>query len=218
MLTATAPTVLSPEVDKIIFDSMRQADIDKGIGYLDRDDVRAHLQECAIAALQRFDPCRGASVKTFLWRRLHGAAIELVRVHGTRKRTGVQRPQVLSMDHLAWDPLDSARRSRDRQALRTDEPTDPTDQISDIDAGADLLLAVASLPVKMRLVLALLFYEQLTVTETASRLHQPEETVRALRDGAIVKLRRALSPLTSIPPRAETKRYDRPNGRAPLPT
>src|SRR3990167_4049567 len=178
MLTATVPTVLSPEVDKIIFDAMRQADIDRGIGYLDRDDVRAHLQECALSSLRRFDPGRGASVKTFLWARLHGAAIELVRIHGTRKRTGALRPAAVSLELLtAGTPGDLGIANR-RYGRSRDELIDPADEISDSDAGTDLLLAVASLPAKMRLVLALLFYEQLTVTEAANRLRQDRKSTR----------------------------------------
>ena len=212
-MTATStdcPLQITPEIEKIIFDAMRSADVDRGIGYLDAEDVVSHLQLAALQAIKRFDPARGASIKTFLWTRLRGEAVELVRVHGSRKRTGTPRPPVLSLERSQLRSQ-GAQNKRWQGATECETP-DPTDEISDFNAGADLVLAVSRLPTKMRLVLALLFYEGLTVSAAAGRLRQPEETVRALRDGAVGKLRLAL---TSTPLRSETRRYGRPNGSTP---
>jgi len=207
MVAVGLAAVLSPEVEKIIFDSMRQADIERGIGYLDGDDVRAHLQECALAALKRFQPERGVTVTTYLWRRLHGAAVELVRVHGTRRRTGTLRPASVSLQaylaRLSHHPFEVEEQGNPDAERGLDFLADANDELADGEVAADLLLAVSRLPARMRLVLALLFYEGLSLPQAASRLRQPEETVRALRDGAVTQLRLALSP-TSISPSAKT--------------
>jgi len=81
-----------------------------------------------------------------------------------------------------------------RTLLFAEAVEDPgaTEEMRGVDELADLTLALSSLPTRLRLVLYLLFYEELPPAQVAARLQVTEETVRALRDAGLTKMRLAL--------------------------
>ena len=226
---ASMPTgtdaILAPQVQELIDSTIRRTGTDSGVGfgYLAGEDVRAHLQEAAIAAMTRYDSSRG-DVISFLRRRLRGAAIDLIRTKGARTRLrnpsrdrparppggDWRRPVIFSLDtEFTVDEgggLQFAPRlysssgtggdfaTRGRQIMASEIVEDPTaaEEINGVDELADLTLALFSLPTRLRLVLYLLFYEELPPAQVAARLQVTEETVRALRDAGLTKMRLAL--------------------------
>ena len=151
-------------------------------------------------ALGRYDPSRATKVTSFLWPRLWGAAIQLLRVEGTRTRAGNVRVRPASLDQrlrgfqrevienrersVEWPrPLDGGQALADQRAA---------DALSGVDELADLTLALGQMPSRLRLVLYLLFYEGLQLDQVAMRLSTTREAIRALRDAALLKMRMAL--------------------------
>jgi len=205
--------VLTDEVQELIDRTIRQTGTDSGIGFgfLDREDVRSHVQEAAVAAMHRYDGSRG-SVLSFLRPRLRGAAIDLIRSKGSRTRHrperkspggAYRRPVEISIEReLETDGLRPFARDWSSRAdtaphgpIREQSATglaDPLDAVAGVDELADLTLALWQLPTRLRLVLYLLFYEELTPLQAAARLDVTEETLRALRDAGLTKMRLAL--------------------------
>ena len=193
--------VLEADVQGVIDAVIKRTHTDTGIGhgYLDAEDVRSSLQETAVRALHRYDPSL-AKVTTFLWPRLWGAAIQLVRVHGVRTRAGNVRVHPASLDQRLRGVQHDAVDDRER-AVEWPRPLDGGEALADPQAAealegvnelADLTLALSQMPSRLRLVLYLLFYEQLQLDQVAARLATTVEAVRALRDAALTKMRLAL--------------------------
>jgi len=95
-------------------------------------------------------------------------------------------------DSSGTDRGASAGRARQLMASQIAEDPAAAEELSGVDELADLTLALSSLPSRLRLVLYLLFYEELTPAQVAARLDVTEETVRALRDAGLSKMRLAL--------------------------
>ena len=183
--TGVDAAVLSPDIQRMIEGAMLDHHIEHGIGYFAGEDVRAYLQEQALRASRRFDPARGAKITTFLHWRIHGAAKQLVRSKGTRTRAGNVRVRAQSLDQ-ELDVLAKPDASQNR-ALRTEE-----DGLQESEEMADMVLAISRLPVRLRLVLYLHFYEELDLQACAARLCCSPESAQGLRDAAVMKLRLAM--------------------------
>jgi len=210
--------VLTDEVQELIDRTIKKTGTDSGIGFgfLDREDVRAHIQEAAVAAMHRYDAGRAGpgGVLSFLRPRLRGAAIDLIRSKGSRTR---QRPERKSPGGAYRRPVEVSierellghelsefvayRSARDEWHIPAYGPirerpatglADPQDAVAGVDELADLTLALWQLPTRLRLVLYLLFYEELTPSQAAARLDVTEEALRALRDAGLSKMRLAL--------------------------
>lgn len=191
LASGTAEALLSAPVQNLIDVAMRRAEIEDGVGYFSGDDVRAELQTEALAAAQRFDPARGVRLTTFLWRRVHGAAVQLVRTKGRRTRAGLSRPPVLSLERsLIQQDQEDGEEPDGRFAESDDAAVDGPEEETALQA--DLILAVARLPTRMRMALYLLFYEQLEPDGAARRMRCSPEVIRELRDAALKKVRLAL--------------------------
>jgi len=83
--------VTSPEVLGIIEAAAARAGIERGVGYLSREDVLSELTETTVSAARVYQPGI-AKFTTFIWRRLVGKAYDLRRRHGRRYRTSKARP------------------------------------------------------------------------------------------------------------------------------
>lgn len=183
--------------------------VDSGINYFTRQDVRQHLLEVALKVMRRFD----GSVKpiTYLWPRLNGACLDLIRNQGTYLRDqrmhmrGVKDNRgVIRATHtenLVYMGRDRNRLGKQHAdsdehiAARDPDPydkgeTDAIDQACDL---SDLTLAMSRLPGRQRTILYLLYYEMQTPEEAARRLGVTADLLREIRDAALLKLRLALS-------------------------
>ena len=188
LASGTAQALMGPDAQGLLDRAMKTAHIEEGVGDYTGEDVRSHLQEVALRYAQRFDPDRGVKLTTFLWQRVHGAAIQLVRSKGQRTRLGAQRPAVVSLE---------GKERRMEEELGWGEP-----ELKDTLAGdgllersenqADMVLAVGRLPARMRMVLYLLYYDQLEPEIAARRMRCSADCIRGLRDAAFLKLRLAL--------------------------
>jgi len=211
--------VLHPQVQELIDRTISRTGTASGVGFgfMDAEDVRSHLQEAAVAAMCRYD-CSQGEVIAFLRPRLRGAAIDLIRTRGSRTRRrlpsrdrphrkpgGAQRPALVSLQREVEPDL-MAEGDSNGQILRTANIalTDPLDAVAGVDELADLTLALWELPRRLRLVLYLLYYEELAPADVAVRLDISEEGMRALRDAALTKMRLALLRATDL-----TRRTDR---------
>lgn len=188
LASGIAQALMDPEAQGLLDRAMKTAHVEDGVGDFTGEDVRAHLQEVALRYAQRFDPNRGVKLTTFLWQRVHGAAVQLVRSKGQRTRLGAKRPAIVSLE---------GKERRMEEELGWDEP-----ELKDTLAGdgllersenqADMVLAVGQLPARMRMVLYLLYYDQLEPEIAARRMWCSADCIRDLRDAAFLKLRLAL--------------------------
>ena len=170
----TFAPVLEPDTQRLIDALMARHHLDRGIRHLTREDVRQHLLEACCRALVRFRP-GDAKATTFLYTRIAGECKQLIRMHGTRTRSGRERPYPARLD------LDD-----------DDERADLGTVDDGVDELEDLKLALQALPAKHRLTLHLLYFEELTVNEVAARLGSTVSAVRTFRDQALVKARQAM--------------------------
>ena len=190
LASGTAQALMGPEAQGLLDRAMKTAHIEDGVGDYTGEDVRAHLQEVALRYAQRFDPGRRVKLTTFLWQRVHGAAVQLVRSKGQRTRLGARRPAVVSLEgkerrreeELGWDEPEM----KDTDALAVDGLLERSEN------QVDMVLALGRLPTRMRMVLYLLYYEQLEPEMAARRMRCSADCVRELRDAAFQKVRLAL--------------------------
>lgn len=189
--TAAQTLVLEPSIQNLIDVVMQRTGTATGVGLFQHDDIRSHLQEQALRACQRFDPSRGIKLVTFLWPRLHGAALQLLRDQGPRMRSGQPRLMAVSLEREkevlpSYDGDSSVALKESTRLAEEDEG------LAGVAELADLALALSRLPARLRLVLYLRFYEGLSRHEAAARLCVPQSNVAALEHAGLTKLRLVL--------------------------
>lgn len=194
---------MAPEIQSMIDAIMVRNGVETGVGILTFQDVRQHLQEKVLLALRRFD----GSVKpiTYLWWRVNGACLDLLRNYGVRDARGMLRmthpENLIYMDRrkkqagLQGNTEQDVSRTTDVDWYDSpydgsdDEAAESLDRVQDI---SDLTLALSRLPARQRTVMYLLYYEMHTPEETARRLGMTLDLLREIRDSALLKLRLAL--------------------------
>ncbi|MCK9928405.1 sigma-70 family RNA polymerase sigma factor [Frankia sp. Mgl5] len=145
----------------------------------DADAARDVLQEVLVAFWQhplRFDPDRG-ELRTWLAVLAHRRAVDWVR------------------REIARRPTDLVARAL---AEQSDGPAADRDFLAREDADA-VRAAVAALPVKLREVVELAYYRELTYREVAIRLAIPEGTAKSRMRAALSALALALTRLGAAP-------------------
>ncbi|OHV35496.1 RNA polymerase subunit sigma-24 [Parafrankia colletiae] len=145
----------------------------------DADAARDVLQEVLVAFWQhplRFDPERG-ELRTWLAVLAHRRAVDWVRRETARRPNDLVARQLT--EHL-------------------DEPAADRDFLAREDADA-VRAAVAALPAKLREVVELAYFTELTYREVATRLAIPEGTAKSRMRAALSALALTLTRLGAAP-------------------
>jgi len=158
--------VMAPEVQNLIGVVMNKAHLLEGIGPLDGDDVRQHLQLVAYRAALRWDG--RTKYTTYLWPRLHGEGESLIRSYGTWDRYGGKRPKMVELSEIQG-------------------ATDG--EIDNWAEYAGLAEAITKLPQHLRMCIYHRMYEGLNAADTATRMGVTAGMVCSMEYAAIVQLR-----------------------------
>lgn len=145
---------------------------------LDSEDIRQAAFEGLCRAAVRFRPEPGASLETYAYLPVRGAAVdEIRRINGTRRTV---RVSVQSLD-------------RERPDQPIDEPADVSDDPLDLAVAADLLRAIREelrvMPEPHRGLVVLLVEKNLTVKGAADVLEISPSRAADLRHEALEWLR-----------------------------
>lgn len=193
---------MEPDAQALIEVAMERAGIPYGVGHMSKLDVQQHLQLTALEAARRYDD----SVKftTYLWPRINGECMELLRTHGTRLRHSGR----LRLDHpdnqtyLSANVPTGCVVSTTASAVMADANyvgeagdwiEDDEDEFEGVCEMADLTLALGRLPDRLRVTLYLIYFEHLTLQEAADRLRTTADALREMRDTALLKMRAYLA-------------------------
>ena len=189
--------------------------------HVDGDDLVSDGVLGLLDALERFDPARGNQFQTFAAPRIRGAVMDGLRASDWMPRTARERVRAVeraeeslahrlgreaTVDEVAVElgvGAAEVRRARDDRARAGAEPLDEEtvhtsstviDVVLDQDDAvpAGLLEAIAGLAERDQIVLALYYWERLTLVEIGQVLGVTESRVSQLHSRAARRLREAL--------------------------
>ena len=203
-------------------------------GVLRRDDLYQYGIVGLLSALDRFEVDRGASFKTFAYRRIHGEIIDAIRREGLMSkdtyrhyrrlqdetdslrqelgrdptpqevgdRLGMTVPELehlqSMMDHNNVVSLDESVSSDDdhsmirRDVLADEEQISPDQEFGDKALKDELKRIITTLPERQRLILALYYYEELTLADIGVVLGLSESRISQIMTQTLADIREAL--------------------------
>ncbi|OGS01170.1 MAG: hypothetical protein A2V88_08800 [Elusimicrobia bacterium RBG_16_66_12] len=167
-----ADMVMAPEVQSLLRAVAYRVGIHDGIGLFSADDVLSELGLIALRAALVFRPESGHKFTTYLWPRLRGRALDLLRLHTRVTRYGGTRPTYVPIT------------CEDAMAL------------SDGGDGNAPILAnlLARLPARERAALIMRDLGGLSPADVSLRMNLRRDASQELRRRAVRRLRVALRP------------------------